>query len=72
MMKTQKSNLAECLDQFLSGEEIPGEESVPQELLDAMAVLLRRNVDVPVFPADCRGPAALVVLALRAGFLPPS
>ena len=44
---------------------IPGESDMPRDLLDAMAVLVGRSVGAYMDPMECRGPAALVVLALR-------
>lgn len=43
---------------------IPGEADIPRDLLEAMSILIGRSMGGYIDPTECRGPAALVVLAL--------
>lgn len=43
---------------------IPGEDKIPDDLLQAMAILIGRYTDQYIDPSGCRGPAALVILGM--------
>lgn len=51
--------------QFLNGAPIPGEEKIPFDLLQAIAVLIGRYMEAYVDPISCKGVAALVVLGME-------
>ena len=48
---------------LLAMGHIPVEEKMPSDLLQAMAILIRRSMDVYIVPSECASPAALVLLA---------
>lgn len=48
---------------------IPGAHLIPDRLAKAMAVLINRSIDGMIHPMECKGPAALVVLAADRGLL---
>ena len=48
---------------LLAAGSIPGEDEIPESLLQAMAILIGRSLGGYIDPTECRGPAALVLLA---------
>jgi hypothetical protein len=55
---------------LLACGEIPCDREIPDELLQAMAVLIGRSGEVYFDPAQCREVAALVLLAIENGLIP--
>lgn len=49
--------------------EIPGASAIPLDLAEAMAILIGRSVGCHVDPTECKGPAALVALAVDMGWV---
>ena len=50
---------------LLAGGVIPGEDQIPSDLLQAVAILIGRVVDTYVDPRECKGLVALAVLGMR-------
>lgn len=50
---------------LLAAGTIPGQDNVPERLLEAMAILLSRSTGSYVSPMQCGDVAALVVLACQ-------
>ena len=53
---------------LLAKGTLPNEDKIPERLLEAMAILIGRSVDVYVNPQECRALASLVALALGMDF----
>jgi hypothetical protein len=52
---------------LLSGVKWDGEDCISEDLVSAMSTLIRRTIGEYIDPTECRGVAALVLLAYEKG-----